>query len=83
MRKIDVMKFAFYMLIIGWWQENSDDNKLDKWSKILLFVITLILFTELNTKATTINRYFSWDYEHLAYIALGQSGALLNFELRA
>jgi hypothetical protein len=30
MRKIDVMKFAFYMLIIGWWQENSDDNKLDK-----------------------------------------------------
>ena len=62
MRKIDVMKFAFYMLIIGWWQENSDDNKLDKWSKILLFVITLILFTELNTKATTINRYFSCYY---------------------
>ena len=62
MRKIDVMKFAFYMLIIGWWQENSDDNKLDKWSKILLFVITLILFTELDTKATTINRYFSCYY---------------------
>lgn len=62
MRKIDVMKFAFYMLIIGWWQENSDDNKLDKWSKILLFVITLILFIELNTKATTINRYFSCYY---------------------
>ena len=62
MRKIDVMKFAFYMLIIGWWQENSDDYKLDKWSKILLFVITLILFIELNTKATTINRYFSCYY---------------------
>jgi hypothetical protein len=30
MRKIDVMKFAFYRLIIGWWQENSDDYKLDK-----------------------------------------------------
>ena len=83
MRKIDAMEFAFYVLIIGWWQENSDAYQARSWDWILLFVITLILFTELDTKATTINRYFSWDYEHLAYIALGQSGALLNFELRA